>query len=373
MQATDSSSQTERDPVEVDSKVYQDILPRIARGNVIPILSNSMLNEWVFSGIQSLPKDEAPDPTARQDLTVNEWLAKTWAEETGYPLQDGYVMARVAQYNLAVNFIDSTQAKSEYLKFLKKQLLLKAQADGRPADRLQALSRQVDSTKLEVEFAKITRELDYTVFAEGQENPLRLISRLQLPIFITTSYFDFIYRALTLEEVEPRLQVCKWSSQIRIADPAHQHDPAYTPDAKHPLVFHLHGWERYPDSLVLSEDDHLDFLYRLAQDDDTQNPVIPLYLYEALATSSLLLLGFHLWDWDFRVLLRGLLKHIETPHRKFNLAIQLNPEGQSSIRDFEKARRYLQDYLGNDYKFEVIWCDTETFIRRLWEEWKKAD
>jgi hypothetical protein len=52
---------------------------------------------------------------------------------------------------------------------------------------------------------------------------------------------------------------------------------------------------------VLTEDDYLDFLVKVSWD----NTVIPPRIAEALTDSSLLLLGYHLQDWDFRVMFRG--------------------------------------------------------------------
>ena len=40
-------------------------------------------------------------------------------------------------------------------------------------------------------------------------------------------------------------------------------DPLYEPTPEAPLVFHLFGLERFPETLVLSIDDYLDVLVRV--------------------------------------------------------------------------------------------------------------
>jgi len=112
--------------------------------------------------------------------------------------------------------------------------------------------------------------------------------------------------------------------------------------------------------LVLTEDDHMDFLVAISSERRT----IPDRIRGALADSSLLLLGYRLRDWDFRVLFRGLIKpNANQPLRPKSVAIQLEEN--------EIERRFLQNYLAQEADFKVFWRDTKTFIQDLWKGWKK--
>jgi hypothetical protein len=144
-------------------------------------------------------------------------------------------------------------------------------------------------------------------------------------------------------------------------------DRHYEPTAHEPLVYHLHGLETIPSSLVLTEDDYLDFLVKVSWD----NTVIPPRIAEALTDSSLLLLGYHLQDWDFRVMFRGLINRKRGSRRLLSLAIQLSLDQESSqIQSMDEAEEYLEKYF-DKANFKVYWGQTEEFTRELWENWSE--
>jgi hypothetical protein len=120
--------------------------------------------------------------------------------------------------------------------------------------------------------------------------------------------------------------------------------------------------------MVLTEDDYLDFLAVISQNNYQENPLLPWYLRKALTQSSLLLLGYHLRDWDFRTLFRGIINTPSSSLREFSLAIQLDPKMQRGIISPEQVRDYLQKYFGSS-KFDVVWSTPHDFIKTLWEAW----
>ena len=76
-------------------------------------------------------------------------------------------------------------------------------------------------------------------------------------------------------------------------------DGRRSPTPTQPLVFHIFGYFRDENSLVLTEDDYFDYLISLIQ----YKPRIPGVVGEQTTSTSLLFLGFQLTDWNFRVLL----------------------------------------------------------------------
>jgi hypothetical protein len=187
---------------------------------------------------------------ADRSLTVDERLAKRWADQIHYPMWDCCELARVAQFN-KFETPDPYTAKNDYLRFIKDELLKLAEANGEPAGLIGELQRR----KSERSLADLAQELDYPRFPEGREDPLRLLARLPLPIYVTTSYYDFLERALTAEGFSPLTQICWWGQrQPSTISPEHCPDPSFKPSPSKPLVYHLHGLEQYPRSLVLSED-----------------------------------------------------------------------------------------------------------------------
>ena len=78
---------------------------------------------------------------------------------------------------------------------------------------------------------------------------------------------------------------------------------------KTPLVYHLFGHAHEPDSLVLSENDLLDFLIAIASD----RPQLPSSLLRTLkrGPQSFLFIGFGITQWYLRVLLKVLMRTLE--------------------------------------------------------------
>ncbi len=76
-----------------------------------------------------------------------------------------------------------------------------------------------------------------------------------------------------------------------------------------PVVFHLFGNAEEPSSLVLSENDVLDFLIRVV----SERPPLPNSLLRVLKRvgQSFLFVGFGIRHWDLRILLKILLRALE--------------------------------------------------------------
>jgi hypothetical protein len=344
---------------------WDNIMPFISQGSVIPIISNSFRIEQIFREENELSNQTAEFSQINGDeLSIDEQLTKEWAEFIEYPMPDVHNLARIAQYFL-VEQKDPIQARAKYIEFLKVFLLTFAQEDEEYGDLVRRLKMQTQEQR----FSEIVRQLDYPRYSESSEDPLRLLARLPLPIYITTSYYDFLERALEAEGKIPQTQICFWSGTGSNARTEHRPDPNFESTSTSPLVYHLFGLEDYPQTLVLSEDDFMNFLISVVEDTNTQNPVIPLRLRQALAESPLLLLGYQLRDWDFRVLFRLVLKFRKKELSPRGMVIQLKQD-KKRLGNVEKALEYLSQYL-DKRQFDVEWTNTDSFIQKLWDEWNR--
>ncbi len=350
---------------------WKEFCKRASEGQVIPIISNSMRTNRIFDVDEDEDLGVSEDTIKEKDVddrTIEEELAAIWANQLGYPMDEKHKMAQVAQYN-RVRAFDDQQAKTNYLEFLKKIALLVAEEDNAvDTGRVETLREELS----EASFADIADALRYPRFSEGQADPLLILARLNLPIYVTTSYHGFMERALAAAGRQSRTQICYWTGEpieFRPEDEDYRIDSDFVPTSEKPLVFHLFGFEKYPETLVLSEDDYLDFLVKISQDTSQEKPIIPLYLQKALTQSSLLLMGYRVQDWDFRVLYRGIIKPETNSLRKFSVAIQLNPKEQKGLVPNEDVQRYLEKYFGPS--FRVIWLENNDFIRELWAEWER--
>ena len=230
---------------------------------------------------------------------------------------------------------------------------------------LKAQWRETKGTNWETRFSEIAVQLDYPRIPDKQSDPVHLLADLPLRIFITTSQSDFLERALTAADKRPKTQICSWSKKIDLKA-EHKEDPNFTPTSEIPLVYHLFGFEDYPESLVLSESDYMDFLISVVQNTDSQKPIIPDILLKGLARSQLVLLGYRVQDWDFRVLLKFIQKY-ERVNR--GIVVQLEPGEKENP---EPLKRYVEEFMDIS-NFGIEWNrnNVGSYVYELWSACNK--
>ena len=376
-------------PVSQDESIYEQLCDAISKKTFIPVIGDTIRIAHIFNvdmdkdvDVDNEFDNQGGDETNAVEenelplkLNVIEELAYYWAESIHYPLSDRYRIARVAQFQ-ALTKENPTQAKKDYLRFLKDTLLTVAEKVAQIEDDPEGVAL-VSHLRREHNrsFAQIVRELDFPRFPAGKEDPLRLLARLPLKIYVTTSYHNFIEQALIAQDKQPRSRLCFWNMQPKSVKPEHRPVEGYEPDNDNPVVYHLLGMEQYPPSLVLTEDDYLDFLWKMAEDlpgsSHSAERIIPPYLEAELHSSSLLLLGYRLQDWDFRVLFRGLLNALPDVRktRPKSVAVQIDLKEQPLVEDHEKAKLYLRSYF-KEASFDVEFGDSDDFVLQLWREWQ---
>ncbi len=96
---------------------------------------------------------------------------------------------------------------------------------------------------------------------------------------------------------------------MRQANALFSEKKGFNPDSTRPIVYHLHGHRSVPESLVLTEDDYIDFLVRISGD----SALLPPIIQSSLTNKMLLFVGYSLADWTFRVIFRGLLLSTRPP------------------------------------------------------------
>ena len=73
--------------------------------------------------------------------------------------------------------------------------------------------------------------------------------------------------------------------------------------------------------------------------------------------NDLILLGYHLSSWPFRALYAGMIKPNGKQKDRGVVALQVMPS--------EVERRYLNDYLRREAKFDVFWGDLAEYTQEL--------
>jgi hypothetical protein len=186
-------------------------------------------------------------------------------------------------------------------------------------------------------------------------DPYNILASLGLPIYVTTDFTGLLEAALVEAGRAPDVRVFDWRGPAAGAE-----GTVAEPTADRPLVYHLFGHLDQPESVVLAEDDHLEWLaaWLLNLGD------IPSCVRHALTRRSLMFLGYALGDLDFRVLFQS-LKSVDSPEvmrDNMHVGVQLNPE--SSIVEPEAAQEYLESYFGQ-YQFNLYWGTATEFMRDL--------
>jgi hypothetical protein len=328
-----------------DSHIDWDfIIEQIDQKRFVPIIGNRVIQSALFGA---------------------EGVVRAWADSVGYPLADGDNLTRVAQF-LSVTRQDPARARSSYLKFLKQSLF--ESASGEPGTD-QSFLEGVKSELRSLTFSQLAADrLRRPDFSQEWETPLSVLAMLPIPFYLTTSHHRFMEAALRAVGKTPRTEVYCWREGLELnLPPEFASDPSFEPEVNTPLVYHLHGVDDYPDSLVLTEDDYLEFLVNVTQDFNTE--AFPNTVRTALSSWFLLIVGYELHAWDLRVLLHGLIRN--KPLRPRSVTIQLMPGAEEGIKNSDGFREYLQEYFGQVH-FDVYWGNPQTFIETLRKEWEKG-
>jgi hypothetical protein len=280
-------------------------------------------------------------------------IAQRWAETYQFPMaaHDQENLPQVAQY-LAVNQ-DAMFLRDELEAYLCREI----------GERHGALSPE---GACETSLNELISKIAAGYLASDSTEPHRVLAQFPLPIYITANFSNLLAEALEKEGKEPRVELCRWNEYVAMLPSVYDDDPGYRPTEQHPLIYHLFGHLKEPDSVVLTEDDYFDYLIGVTRDKD----LIPPVVRRALADTALLFLGFRMEDWDFRVLFRSLMSQEGRRRRSryAHVAVQIDPE-EGRIQEPERARRYLESYFqGAD--ISIYWGNVFDFVRELQERWE---
>jgi hypothetical protein len=208
----------------------------------------------------------------------------------------------------------------------------------------------------------------WPIFSNPDE-PHRVLAELNLPLYITTNYDSYMYLALKHQGKRPRREICRWYNatlrERNKREPGGEAAGWPLPTPRRPLVYHLHGHFGVPESMVLTEDDYIEFLTNVSKD---KLEVIPSYIQSAFATTTFLFVGYSLEDINFRFLFRALAEQPRIRSSFRHISVQLQPrqfEEPDKLR--QRAQRQLT-YLQQDFRareVKVFWGTADEFAREL--------
>jgi hypothetical protein len=212
--------------------------------------------------------------------------------------------------------------------------------------------------------AKVLSAVEPPDFTSAGE-PHGVLARLQLPLYLTTNYDDFMTQALEDAGRDVHPVICPWYEGADADDIVFTR--SYVATANQPLIYHLHGSVHDPRSIVITEEDYLAFLGGLLQDTGANTRVVPAAVRLALTTKPLLFIGYSLQDWTFRVLFHGLLRTIPGIQQRRHVSVQMLPtlRPRASAADRSRAEEYLTDYFNQRWNISVFLGTAREFCTRL--------
>jgi SIR2-like domain len=255
-------------------------------------------------------------------------LADEWAEKHNYPFDDRRNLARVSQY-VAYNVYENVR----------------------------------DAKAI---FAKKFHGLKSPDFCNPDE-PYRILASLPLKVYINTHYFAFMSRALMSLNKEPHRIVCRSTNNESLKNESDL-ETACDPTPACPLVYHMFGNVDDPESLVLTEDDYLDFLVRTSY----TSSLIPDVVQGALVNNSLLFFGYQTNDLDFRVILRTLARIWRGPSQASSYTIQFVHVSDEKVSSEQviRLKDYFNRYCKASMSIGVYWGTTSEFMIELRQRWE---
>ena len=267
--------------------------------------------------------------------------------------------------------ITDTQIKSDaslrtdYLDFIKNRFYCLARNNKVPEHLLNAVEAKFDDLK----FSEFPERLGFPSLKNATEHPLMILARFPFRIYVTTSHHNFIERALREAEKHPRMEFCRWHEGLRQRDDIPQifetksvldRDKKYIPTDKEPLVYHLLGHDDYPESLVLTDDDYMRFLIAVSRNPGPNFDPALTRIRGDMSNFALILLGYELHSWDFKVLFWGMIhSEAQKPEDQKQAGISIQ------VRRSQLEQSYYKRYLQKMASCEVFWGDIKEYTQHL--------
>jgi hypothetical protein len=258
---------------EEAKRALEDIVKAVQQGGC---------NLFLGSGVHAPPPAEDPRSESLKGKLppVGPWLSKTLAEQCAYaerfPNDDAGDLQRVSQY----------------FESQKGRHLL------------------VESVRREVENGK-------------EPSPILLgLAQLNFPLVVTTNYDTLFQRALGLAGKLPCVTSVYHSNEN--GAPYRTDDTDKPLSGSKPFVFKMHGDIESGESLVITEEDYIQFILRFR--DLEPYHLIPNKVLEQIKRAPTLFIGYSLKDYNLRVWLKMLRRMVDVANFPDNYSVDLKPD-----------------------------------------------
>ena len=179
---------------------------------------------------------------------------------------------------------------------------------------------------------QLVEEIRNAVHVGKEPSPvLRALAELDFPRVITTNYDQLFEAALRGAHKQPRVSVYT-PNREPTGDPG-------KPTPESPVVFKMHGDIDRPETIVVTDEDYIQFVLRMS-DKEPLDPV-PLKLKADLTEWTTLFVGYSLLDYNLRVLFKALRWGIDPASMPEMFSVDYSPD--PLIFDvWHNQRRYVK-------------------------------
>ena len=175
---------------------------------------------------------------------------------------------------------------------------------------------------------------------------LRALAELGFPLVITTNYDQLFENALAAVGKQPRVAV--YTPNLEATTDYRD------PSSQSPILFKMHGDISRPETIVVTDEDYIQFVLRMSNK-DPYDPV-PLTLKFYLTGWTTLFVGYSLLDYNLRLLFKTLRWKIDSANVPEMYSVDYHPD--PLIFDvWDNQRRYVK-FIAQD-----VWA----FVPRLYE------
>jgi hypothetical protein len=177
---------------------------------------------------------------------------------------------------------------------------------------------------------------------------LRALARLDFPVVITTNYDQHFEKALRDEGKEPR---------VAIYTPRLEATVDYRkPTVQSPIVFKIHGDISRPETIVITDEDYIDFVLRMSNK-EPYDP-LPRRLKVYLTDWTTLFVGYSLLDYNLRLLFKTLRWKIDNASLPDMYSVDFSPD--PLIMDVWQSQRRYVKFIAQD-----VWAFVPQLYQRL--------
>jgi hypothetical protein len=192
---------------------------------------------------------------------------------------------------------------------------------------------------------------------------LHMLAALPFTTVITTNYdslFDAALNRAETRDKQPKNPI------IRVYNPNTDGRPESVPDEsseERPLLLKLHGDFDHRNSIVVTEEDYLNFIQKMGS--DHFHP-IHAYVRQRLQTWRVLFVGYSLRDPNFRLLFRALRWNVDDADWKLHFAVDPYPDDLIVLVNQRESKTTAAVSFISEDLWDFVPALYEEFMERPW-------